>query len=51
MSKDRYKIYGLRIKGVPGSGMEVNPVFKQINRLNISNGIIGMVISGKIKNS
>ena len=30
MRKGRYKIYGLSIKGAPGSGMEGNVVFKDI---------------------
>ena len=28
--KEKYKIYGLSIKGVPGSEMEQNPVFQEI---------------------
>lgn len=42
-------MYNLRRKGVPGSGMELNPLFKEINRLKKSlvlNGIKGAVISG-----
>jgi hypothetical protein len=27
LRKEKYKIYGLSIKGVPGSEMEQNPVF------------------------
>ena len=37
-----------RIKGVPGSEMELNPVFKEINRLTILNGINGMVTSEQV---
>lgn len=48
MGKDRYKMYGSRVKAAPGSGMEQNPVFKQINRLKILNGIKGMMTSDKI---
>ena len=44
LSKKKYKMYGLRTKGAPESGMELNPVFKEINRLKILNGIKGVVI-------
>ena len=37
-------MYRLR-KGAPGSGIELNPVFKEINRLR--NGIKGVVTSGQ----
>ena len=30
LRKEKYKIYGLSIKGAPGSEMELNPVFKDI---------------------
>lgn len=30
LRKEEYKIYGLSIKGAPGSEMELNPVFKDI---------------------
>jgi hypothetical protein len=30
MRKGKYKIYGLSIKGAPGSKMELSPVFKDI---------------------
>ena len=30
MRKQKYKIYALSIKGAPGSEMELNPVFKDI---------------------
>jgi len=36
-------MYGSRVKGAPGSEMELNPVFKEIHRLNILNGIKRMV--------
>ena len=44
LRKEKYKMYGLRIKAASGSGMELNPVFKEINRLKILNGIKGVVI-------
>jgi hypothetical protein len=28
LRKEKYKIYGSSIKGGPGNGMELNPVFK-----------------------
>jgi hypothetical protein len=28
--KEKYKMYGSRIKGAPGSAIELNPVFKDI---------------------
>lgn len=31
--KEKYKMYGSSIKGAPGSGMKLNPPFKEINRL------------------
>lgn len=31
--KEGYKKYNLKRKGAPGSGMEWNPVFKEIKRL------------------
>jgi hypothetical protein len=30
LRKEKYKIYGLGIKGVPGSETELNPTFKEI---------------------
>jgi hypothetical protein len=30
LRKEKYKIYGLSIKGVLGNEMELNPVFKEI---------------------
>jgi len=30
LKKEKYKIYGLSIKGTPGSKMELNPVFNDI---------------------
>ena len=30
LRKEKYKVYGSRIKGVPGSEMELNPVFVDI---------------------
>ena len=30
LRKKKYKIYGLRITGAPGSEVELNPVFKDI---------------------
>ena len=33
LSKEKYKIYNFKRKGALGSGMELNPVFKEINRL------------------
>jgi hypothetical protein len=37
---------GSRIKGAPGRGMEVYPVFKEINRLKILTRIKGVVTLG-----
>ena len=45
MSKEKYKIYNLGRKGTPESGMELNPVFKDINRLR--NEIKGVVTCSK----
>lgn len=36
---EKYKIYGSKIKGIPGSGMELNPVFKEIHKLKVLYGI------------
>ena len=36
LSKEKYKMYNLRRKGAPGSGMELSPVFKEIRRLEKS---------------
>jgi hypothetical protein len=33
LRKEKYKMYGSSNKGEPGSEMELNPVFKEINRL------------------
>jgi hypothetical protein len=33
LRKEKYKMYGSSIKGAPGCGMKLNPVFKEINRL------------------
>jgi hypothetical protein len=30
LRKEKYKTYGLNIKGAPGSKMELNPVLKDI---------------------
>ena len=38
-------MYGSRIKGATGSGKELNPLFKEINRLKILNGIKGVIAS------
>ena len=38
-------MYNLRRKGAPGNGMELSPVFKEINRLR--NGIKRVVTSGQ----
>jgi len=40
--KEKYKIFPSKIKGAPGSEMELNPVFKDIKRMK------GMVTSDKI---
>ena len=40
---EKYKMYNLRRKGAPGSGMELSPVFKEINISR--NGIKGVVTS------
>lgn len=40
--------YGSRSKGAPGSGKELNPVFNEINRLKVLNGIKGVVTSGQV---
>ena len=31
LRKEKYKMYGSKSKGAPGSGIEVNPVFKDVN--------------------
>ena len=31
LRKEKYKMYGSKIKGTSGSGIEVNPVFKDVN--------------------
>jgi hypothetical protein len=33
LRKKKYKMYGSKNKGAPGSRVELNPVFKEINRL------------------
>ena len=33
LRKEKYQIYGSSIRGATGSGMELTPVFKKINRL------------------
>jgi hypothetical protein len=33
LNKEKYKMYDSRRKGAPESGMELNPVLKEINRL------------------
>ena len=38
-------MYGSMVKGAPRSGMELNPVFKEINRLKIQHGFKGLVAS------
>jgi len=32
LSKEKQKMYSSRREGVPGSGMKLNPMFKEINR-------------------
>jgi hypothetical protein len=36
LNKKSYKMYNVREKGAPGSGMELSPVFKWINRFKKS---------------
>jgi hypothetical protein len=46
----KYKMYSLRRKWVPGSGMELNPIFKEMNRLKkslILNEVKGEETSGQ----
>ena len=33
LSKENYKMYRTRRKGATKSGMELNPVFREVNRL------------------
>lgn len=40
-------MYDSKIKGAPGSGWKLNPVFKEINILTILNGIKEIVTSGQ----
>jgi hypothetical protein len=40
-------MYGSKVKRVPGRKMELNPVFKEIIRLNIKSGIKGVVTLGQ----
>jgi hypothetical protein len=47
LRKEKKKMCSLRIRRTPGSGMELNLVFKEINRLKISNGIKGVVTLGQ----
>lgn len=35
LSKEKYKMYHSKRKGAPGSIMELNPVFKELNKLKI----------------
>jgi hypothetical protein len=51
LRQEKLKIYSLRIKGEPGSGMELNSVFKEINRLNLLSGIKGVEMLDKTLNS
>jgi hypothetical protein len=44
-------MYDSRIKGTPGSKIELNPVSKEITRLKILNGIKGLATQGKIPQS
>ena len=37
-NKKEYKIYDSRRKGASGSGMKLNPAFKEINRLKMGSG-------------
>ena len=41
LRKEKYKTYGSKSKGAPGSGLKLNPVFKDIN------GIKGVVTLGQ----
>jgi hypothetical protein len=41
--KTHRKKYGSMLKGGPGSEMELNPMFKRINRLELLNEIKGVV--------
>lgn len=36
LSKEKYNMYSSRRKGTPGSGVELNPEFKKINRFKKS---------------
>jgi hypothetical protein len=50
--KEKYEIQGFKykvqgFKGIPGSRMEPNPVFKEINKLEILNRIKGVVALGQ----
>jgi hypothetical protein len=33
LRKEKYKMYGSNNKGAPGNEMELNPIFKERNRL------------------
>jgi hypothetical protein len=45
LGKEKYTMYGSRVKGAPGNRIELNPLLKEKNRLKIQNGIKGMVVS------
>jgi hypothetical protein len=45
--KEKYKMCVSRIKGTPGSSMELKPVFKKISRLKILSGIKGVMSLGQ----
>lgn len=32
LRKEKYKVYGSKIKRAPGNGMKLNPVFRKLNR-------------------
>jgi hypothetical protein len=39
LTNDKFKLYDSKIKWAPRNGMELNPVYKEINRLKILNRI------------
>ena len=43
--KKKHKMNGSKRKGALENGLELNPVFKGINRLEILNGIQGVLTS------
>lgn len=47
LSEKKYKMYGSRRKGAPGSGMELNPLLIEINRFKMLNGTEGVLTSGQ----